>query len=159
MGLYCAFVQVSQSAGISRGQSWYKAIEAMRRVLTSSGLDSNGPSMKFLSKLFNTHKSVVAKRSVLSTHRDEILSGNQGNKDNDLDTAYSELEKAVALIDLKYREITSDSPVSICSPHAVHKTQPDFYEWLGYTATDAVETDPRQFANSYRKYVMRQKHK
>ena len=164
MFLYKKLVAAYQSNGNSVGQSQFNAICVMHTILMAYGTDSRNPAVKFLFKLYNTHRGVVAKKTMISPNKDDVITPVPKNSAFAVACAISLLEDKILStyaqsLTTLYRLPTSSVP--IVKNYDMPKR--NFHTWLGNTANPAdiqkLQRDPKYFGQLYNKYVMRQTHR
>ena len=161
MNLYNTLVQAYQSKGNPRGQSQFNAISVLREIMSLHAQNQDAPAISFLTKLFNTHKGIVAKNTMLSDNKD-VLEPIEGDFSEKVNSAITNLE-------LEISRAKSDETQNLTETTLVLKHCPpikrgrNFYDWVNATATEAdinkLENDPAFFGKLYNKYIMRQHHK
>lgn len=72
--LYDSIVDAKLAKGMTNGQSWHTALYDMGKLLKNQEQQNENPiAMEYLRQLFNTHKKVQSKKSMLANNRDEKL--------------------------------------------------------------------------------------
>ena len=164
MYLYKKLVSTYQSNGDSVGQSQFNAICAMRAILSAYDTHSKKTAVKFLSKLYNTHRGVVAKKTMISPNKDDVIIPVPQKCGFGVALAISKLEEAIFLTYAPSLPTLYQLP-SISAPIVVKDEKPkrNFYTWVRSTANPAdiqkLQHDTRYFGQLYNRYVTRQKHK
>ena len=161
MYLYKKLVSAYQSNGNSVGQSQFNAICVMRTILSEFGKDKKNPAVKFLSKLYNTHRGIVAKKVMVSPNKDDVVVTVPENSGLAIALAISELEDAIT-------SGWAPTLTTLCRLPTVAIPQnpakrPNFVSWVGkevsLTDIKQLQKNPAYFGKLYKRYVMCQSHR
>ena len=156
MNLYKKLVRAYQSNGNSVGQSQFNAMCTLREIITAHETQKDNNAIKFLVELYNTHKSVVAKQTMISSNKDEIEPiGEEG---------YDEVISAIHNFEQQIINSVAENPVvKLKTALRINRGHTKtFIDWVNETATnediDRLEHDLAYFGKMYRNFVMQQKY-
>jgi len=162
MRVYKAFVNAYQSKGVTRAQAQFNAICIMRKIIMTHQNQKDNPAIIFLNKLYNTHRKIVAKKTMLSPDKNEITPKTL-NVGTTVVAAMNDFEMIIATTTLNFRLSSKKAP---SLPNVfVPKKKPkrNFSSWLNDTASpvdiDKLQNDIGYFGKLYKRYVMRQSHR
>lgn len=164
MHLYKKLVTAYMSDGNSGGQSQFNAICVMREIVmgvVSQNISGNDGVTKFLAKLYNTHKGVVAKRTMLIPDQAEICPI-ENDCATQVNNAISELVNVIH--DVSTRNVLAVFEKGNARQNILpNKKSKSFEQWLN-TEANPADVDKLMhylpyFAKLYNKFVMRQSHK